>query len=258
MGVPHHLIGTVSPFESYSVSRYVEDAASACDDIISRGAVPIIVGGTGLYIESLISGRDFSPRQEDGALRAELEARYDSLGGEIMLEKLAAYDTDRAKKLHPNDKKRIVRALEIAYLGDTISGHDERTKKLPARYEAKIIVLNYAERPELYDKIDRRVDKMLADGLVCEVRGLMDMGLTQEHTAMQAIGYKELSAALRGETALDEAVETVKRQSRRYAKRQISWCGRYSDALRVNWEPNKSPDFEKALRDSTKFFEEQV
>ncbi len=258
LGVPHHLIGTVSPFESYSVSRYVEDAARECDGILAKGAVPVIVGGTGLYIESLISGRDFSSREEDGRIRAELEAQYDSLGGEKMLERLAAFDRERAEKLHPNDKKRIVRALEIAYLGDTISGHDERTKKLPARYEAKFIVLNYAERAELYKKIDTRVDKMMADGLVDEVRGLLDMGLTEEHTAMQAIGYKEICAALRGECTISEAVETVKRQSRRYAKRQISWCGRYEDALRINWEPNKSPDFEKALRDSTKFFSEQV
>lgn len=257
-GVPHHLIGTVSPFENYSVSRYVEDASRACDGILSRGGTPVIVGGTGLYIESLISGRDFSARQEDGALRAELEAQYDDLGGEAMLKLLARYDGPRAIKLHPNDKKRIVRALEIARLGDTISGHDERTLSAPPRYSAKYIVLNYLDRSDLYTKIDLRVDKMVQKGLLDEVNFLIKMGLTPDMTAMQAIGYKEICAAITGEMTVEEAIDTVKRQSRRYAKRQISWCNRYPAALRINWPHDTEPDFEYALRVSTEFFTQRV
>ncbi len=250
-GVPHYMIDVVSPFESYSVSRYVEEAAAACDDILRRGRTPFIVGGTGLYIESLISGRDFEGRPEDGRLREELAARYDELGGEKLLEELAAADPERAKKLHPNDKKRIVRALEIAKCGGSISEHDLETKKRPPRYDAKTIVLGFADRADLYDRIDRRVDRMMERGLAEEVERLLRMGLTPRHTAMQAIGYKEICAALTGESPLDEAVETVKRESRRYAKRQISWCKRYDSALHLNFE--KEPDFEKAVFLSTNF-----
>lgn len=250
-GVPHHMIDLISPFEEYSVSRYVEDAAGVCEDILSRGKTPVIVGGTGLYIESLVSGWDFERRPGDMALRADLEARYDALGGGRLLEELAETDPERAAKLHPNDKKRIVRALEIARTGGNISAHDLETKKRPPRYETRTIVLGYADRAVLYERIDRRVDKMMERGLVAEVEKLLRMGLTPRHTAMQAIGYKEICAALRGECALADAVETVKRESRRYAKRQVSWCKRYEGRLDLIFE--KEPDFEKAVALSTNF-----
>ncbi len=254
-GVPHHLVGTVSPFEDYSVSRYVQDAGRVCDDILRRGRTPIIVGGTGLYIESLIAGRDFAPGG-GGELRRELEESYDALGGEAMLALLGESDPERAAKLHPNDKKRIVRALEIARSGGSISEHDELTRAAPPRYDARYIVLGFEDRAELYKRIDRRVDIMVERGLVEEVRGLLEMGLGPGSTAMQAIGYKEIAAALAGETSLDEAVETVKLRSRRYAKRQISWCARYSPALRIAFK--KTPDFVEALHRSTDFFRELV
>ena len=253
-GVPHHIIAVASPFENYSVSRYVEDATRCCEDVFARGRTPVLVGGTGLYIESLLSGRDFAPMPENTERRGELSAQYDELGGEKMLERLAERDPERARKLHPNDKKRIVRALEISESGRTISGHDERTRALPPRYAARTIVLDFEDRQALYDRIDRRVELMLERGLVDEVRRLLAMGLTRGHTAMQAIGYKEIAAALEGRLTMAEAVETVKRESRRYAKRQISWCKRYEDALRVNWK--NTPDFEEALRASTKFWGE--
>ncbi len=250
-GVPHHMLDCVSPFEAYSVSRYVEDAAKCCEDILRRGRTPVIVGGTGLYIESLISGRDFCAAPEDRALREALGREYDEAGGEAMLQRLAAYDPDRAQKLHPNDKKRVVRALEIALAGGSISEHDRRTREAEPRFDAKYIVLGYQNRQDLYDRIDARVDGMLEAGLIGEVQSLLDMGLTPAHTAMQAIGYKEICGALEGKMTLPEAVETVKRESRRYAKRQISWCGRYTGALRIDFE--KTPDFEKARRISTDF-----
>ncbi len=250
-GVPHHMIDVASPFEAYSVSLYVLNAARVCEDILERGKLPIIVGGTGLYIESLISGRDFAARPEDSALREELSEKYDRLGGEAMLSELSKLDPARASKLHPNDKKRIVRALEIARCGGSISDHDEETKRLPPRFDARYIITDFESRADLYERIDRRVDLMLERGLVSEVEGLLRMGLTPAHTAMQAIGYKEICAALRGECGMEEAVESVKRESRRYAKRQISWCKRYPDPLKICF--NKTPDFEKAVALSTEF-----
>lgn len=254
-GIPHHMIDVASPFERYSVAMYVEAAARCCDDILSRKKVPIIVGGTGLYIESLILGRDFAPMDEESPLRRQLEEEYDRLGGEEMLKILSEKDPVRAQKLHPNDKKRIVRALESCASGVSITDHDAKTQQTPPRYNAKIVVLGYEERERLYAGINRRVDVMMEKGLVSEVEKLLGMGLTEGHTAMQAIGYKEIIAALRGETSLDEAAELVKQGSRRYAKRQISWCTRYKDALRINWE--EKPNMSRAVQASTFFFRER-
>lgn len=254
-GIPHHMISVASPFSQYSVAQYVADAGKCVDDVLLRGKVPILVGGTGLYIESLILGRDFGDGGADYGLRDGLSAEYDALGGEKMLEKLREYDPERAEKLHPNDKKRIIRALESAMSGQTITEHDALTRAVPPRYNAKIIVLGFEERQTLYDRINRRVDLMMARGLEAEVRKLLDMGLTGSHTAMQAIGYKELVRAVSGEISVPEAVEEIKQGSRRYAKRQISWCARYKDALRINWK--NSPELSLGLRNSTIFWEER-
>lgn len=251
-GVPHHMLSVASPFVKYSAAEYVTAAGEVVDDILRRGKLPIIVGGTGLYIESLVLGRTFAPREEDDALRAKLMAEYDELGGEAMLEKLREKDPRRAEKLHPNDKKRVVRALEAAHFGVNISDHDDMTKAQPPRYDARYIVLGYEERAELYRRIDDRVDEMMEQGLEAEVRKLFSMGLGREHTAMQAIGYKEMAAYLAGESTLEDAVEKIKLGSRRYAKRQISWCTRYGDALRINWK--NTPDVPEALRLSTEFW----
>lgn len=250
-GVPHHMLSVASPFEPYSVSLYVQEAGKVCEDILSRGKIPVLVGGTGLYIESLISGRDFAPKPADETLRRELEERYDALGGGALLSELAETDPERAEKLHPNDKKRIVRALEIAASGESISAHDEATQKAPPRFNARVIVLNFADRADLYARIDRRVDEMMDRGLLEEVKTLLSLGLTPQHTAMQAIGYKELCAAVEGKCTVHDAINTIKRESRRYAKRQISWCRRYTDALRIDF--TNPPDFEKALAASTDF-----
>ena len=210
------------------------------------------MGGTGLYIDSLVSGRDFAQTQEDKTLREELNAEYDRAGGEETLRRLAAVDPERAAKLHPSDKRRIVRALEIYRLtGMTITAHDELTRALPPRYEAARIILGYAERSALYERIDARVDAMIGEGLFAEVEALLASGLSADCTAMQAIGYKEPAAALRGEMSREEAVGLIKRQSRRYAKRQLTWFSRAENALRIEWD--KTPDFEAALRLSTKF-----
>lgn len=251
--VPHHMIDVANPEEDYSVSRYVEQAAACCEDIFSRGRLPIIVGGTGLYIDSLLSGRDFAAREEgDARLRAALDDEYDRLGGDAMLERLRAFDPERAEKLHPSDRRRIVRAIEIYTLtGVTITAHDRQTRALPPRYDAARIVLGYADRAALYKRIDERVDKMAEDGLFDEVKGLISQGISDSCTAMQAIGYKETAAALRGECSREDALNAVKQNSRRYAKRQITWFRRWEDALRINWL--FAPDFDRARRLSTEF-----
>lgn len=248
-GVRHHMLGVASPFEPYSVSRYVEEASRCIDGVLSRGKQVFLVGGTGLYIESLISGREFA-KIDDGGMRNELSEMYDTLGGEEMLRRLSACDPETATRLHPNDKKRIVRALEVLSLtGKPISEHDKETKSIPKRYDALKIALNFEDRAELYRRIDLRVDKMMEQGLLKEVNTLIENGVPRDSTAMQAIGYKELADSLDGKYSLDEAVSHIKQESRRYAKRQLSWFRRDPELHWIEWK--KEPDFEFALQHST-------
>ena len=236
LGVPHHMLDIVSPFEKYSVARYVCDATQCIDDIINRGKQPILVGGTGLYIDSLINGREFSVRA-DNNLRHSLEAEYDTLGAEVMLDKLRDVDLARAARLHPNDKKRIIRALEVHHMsGKTISQHDTETKAHPPRYKALKFALTFADRDDLYTRINKRVDNMLSLGLEIEVRNLLDMGVPLDSTAMQAIGYKEIAAALSGECNMETAVLAIKQSSRRYAKRQLTWLRRDNSIRWIAWD----------------------
>lgn len=247
-GVPHHLVGFLDPKEPYSVGRYVEDASAAVEDIMARGKLPIIVGGTLLYIDSLLRGRDFTPL--DPELRASLEAEYDALGGEAMLERLRAVDPKTP--LHPNDKKRVVRALEIFELtGKSKTESDELSRLAPPRWPFVKIALDFSDRADLYARIDARVDAMFEAGLVAETEALLAAGVDERATSMQAIGYKELVPALRGETDLETAKEDIKRASRRYAKRQLSWLRGDADVKWTVWE--KAPDFERAAAVSTEF-----
>ena len=248
----HHMLDVAEPWENYSVARYVEEAARCCEDILSRGKLPILVGGTGLYIDSLVSGRDFADNDGDAGLRDRLSAEYDALGGGEMLLRLKSVDPERAEKLHPGDKRRIVRALEIFQLtGLTITEHDRRTRALPPRYDAARIFLNYEDRADLSARNDRRVDKMAEQGLFAEVQSLLDEGLSARCTAMQAIGYKEPAMALKGEISREEAVALIKQNSRRYAKRQLTWFSREESALPIRW--GHEPDFEQARRLSTEY-----
>jgi tRNA dimethylallyltransferase len=252
-GVPHHMLDVISPFENYSVSRYVSDAALCIDGILGRGKVPVVVGGTGLYIESLISGREFAALGDE-SIRCALSARYDSLGGEAMLNVLRDVDKLTAVRLHSNDKKRIVRALEIyTVTGKTISEHDERTRKTPPRYEACVIALSFTDRGELYERINQRVDTMLEKGLLDEVKMLINMGLTRAYSAMQAIGYKELAGVILDNEKLETAVDCIKMESRRYAKRQLSWFRRDKSIRWIMWE--KKPDFDNGLQISTEYLD---
>lgn len=251
-GVPHHLIDVAEPWENWSAARYVEAAGAACRDILARGRLPIVVGGTGLYIDSLVRGLGFAAVDETGETRRELEERYDEIGGAAMLRELSQLDPERAAKLHPRDKKRVVRAYEVYLLtGRTMTELDEASRLRPPDFDAAYIILGWASREEMYARTDARVDEMVSLGLFEEVRRLLDAGLGEGCTAMQAIGYKEAAAALRGDCSREEAIETIKRETRRYAKRQLTWLRRREGALRIDWQGE--PDFASAVRDSTEY-----
>ncbi len=254
-GIPHHMIDVADPEEDFSVARYVELASACVDDILARGKLPIVAGGTGLYVDSLLSGRTFAAFSPESALRKELEAELAERGGEAMLEELSRVDPEAAARLHPNDHKRIVRALEVyRSTGKTISEHNRETQALPPRYEALTIGLNFQDRADLWARIDARVDQMAADGLEREGRELLSSGLSPRCTAMQAIGYKEFVAAVEGDMTWREAEELVKLRSRQYAKRQLTWFRRSRDTHWLLWE--KNPNFGNARQRSTELLEE--
>ena len=236
--VPHHMLDVAEPWENYSVARYVSDAKEAVLDIASRGKLPVIAGGTGLYVDSRLSGRECSESPGDSGLREKLNLEYDRLGGE----KMASVDPERAGKLSANDRKRIVRALEIYSLtGKTITEHDEQTKLTPRPYRVFKVFLNSEDRNVLYSRIDERVDLMFEEGLLNEVKALLDEGVSPECTSMQAIGYKETALAIAGKCSLEEARDAIKQGSRRYAKRQLTWFNRYTDAFRLDLGGSPDP-----------------
>jgi len=255
-GVPHHMLDVARPGEDYSVSRYVEEATACVEDILSRGKLPIVCGGTGLYIDGLIRGTDYQPAGTDSGLRERLEGEWEVQGAEAMMARLAAVDPDSAARLHLSDKRRILRALEV-YLstGETITVHNARTKQIPPRYEALMIGLNTEPRQILYDRIDRRVGVMLEQGLLQEVQSLLDAGLL-EGTAAQAIGYKELLAYFRGEMSLEDAADLIRQKSRNYAKRQLTWFRRDE---RVKWIVYNTPEAAQAvLQEATEYLTQNL
>ena len=225
-GIPHHMIDICEPDEDFSVSRYCTLAEQALEEIRSRGKTAIIAGGTGLYMDSLIRGNDFAPFPSTGQ-RQRLEERADDEGMEHMLAELQAIDPQSAARLHLKDRKRILRALEVYYeTGETITAHNLKTQQQPPKYQPLWLGLDFENRQDLYDRIDLRVSVMLQNGLIREIRDLLDSGIAPSCTAMQAIGYKEFIAALSGEITLEEAADQVRQSSRRYAKRQLTWFRR--------------------------------
>ena len=223
-GIPHHMIDVAEPDEDFSVSRYCAMAAPIVDDIVARGKTAIIAGGTGLYMDSLIRGNDFAPFPSTG-VRERLEAEADEVGLPAMLTQLRQIDPDTADRV--SDRKRILRALEV-YLetGETITEHNRKTRLIPPKYTPLWLGLDFADRGELYRRIDKRVDIMLEMGLMKEIRSLLDSGIPEKCTAMQAIGYKEFVNALEGKETVQQAAEEVKKASRHYAKRQLTWFRR--------------------------------
>jgi tRNA dimethylallyltransferase len=229
-GIVHHMLDIIDPAEEYSAARYAADAAACADDIIRRGMTPIVVGGTGLYIDALLGSRSFEDEPDTSEIRAELER----LESAELYAKLGETDPERAAKLHINDRKRVIRALEIFIsTGETATARDARAAARPARYDAVKIGLEWQNREELYARINARVDAMFAAGLEDEARYVRT--LNPGRTASQAIGYKELFRYFDGLCSLDEAREDIKRESRRYAKRQLTWLRRDKD---IKWMDN--------------------
>ena len=223
-GIVHHMIDVAEPWEDFSVSKYCDMAAPIVDDIVARGKTAIIAGGTGLYMDSLIKGNDFAPVPATG-VREKLEAKAAEVGFEAMLEELRVIDPESADRI--KDVRRVIRALEVYYeTGITMTEHNRRTQEIPPRYSPLWIGLDFAERSELYRRIDLRVGIMLEMGLIQEIKDLLASGIPEKCTAMQAIGYKEFVAALKGECTVEEAADQVRMFSRRYAKRQLTWLRR--------------------------------
>lgn len=231
-GVRHWMLDVADPCESYSVSRYVEQADACVQSILTRGKAVVLVGGTGLYIDSLIAGRSFAPYPRTG-VREALEAQVRAEGIEPLYAELRRIDPESAASIHPANVKRVIRALEVwRETGTTLSAHNRATQALPPKYRPIWLGLDYADRAVLYERIDRRVDEMFARGLTDEVRWLLASGVPQSATALQAIGYKELLRVLRGETDEDTARTQIRLATRHYAKRQRTWFYRNPE---VHW-----------------------
>ena len=242
--VPHHMIDIISPKEAYSVSDYCRDAKKISEEIFQRGKNVILVGGTGLYADSFIRDIDFSlDGEKDLNLRCELEDFAKKFGADALHKRLCEIDPKSGETIHPNNIKRVIRAIEYFTLtGETIWEHNERTRKKSSPYDYLYIGLT-REREELYERIDKRVDLMLDSGLMGEVMNLYRQGLSSEHTSMQALGYKELFWYIRGLATMEESVRILKRDSRRYAKRQLTWFRKNPD---INWiNLSHTPDGEE-------------
>ena len=230
-GVPHHLVEFLPYGSSYTVADYVKAAREKIEDITSRGKLPIIVGGTGLYINSLINNVEFVEQETDILLRERITQEFENLGGEKMLERLERIDPIAASKLHANDKRRIIRAFEIyESTGNTKTFNDELSIKNESPYKCCMIGISYCDREKLYERINTRVDLMIENGLLTEARVAFEKNLGGG--AVQAIGHKEFFDYFKGVLSYDESVENLKRSTRRYAKRQLTWFNKDS---RINW-----------------------
>ena len=238
-GVPHHLIDVLEPEEEFNVVRFQQLAKAAMEEIYAKGKIPILVGGTGFYIQAILYDIDFTENEENTQIRAELEALAEEKGAEALHKMLLEVDPESARQIHANNVKRVIRALEFYRLtGSKISEHNEEQRQKESPYNAAYFVLN-DERAKLYERIDYRVDVMLEDGLVMEVQALIDKGYTRGMVSMQGLGYKEILAYLEGELTLEEAVYILKRDTRHFAKRQLTWFKRERDVIWLN-----KPDFQ--------------
>lgn len=231
-GIPHHMMDILDPAEDYSVGRYVAQADVCVQKILARGKPVFVVGGTGLYVDSLMAGRQFAPFPQTGR-REELTHLVETRGIEPLMEQLRAVDPEAAATIHPSNTKRVIRALEV-YLetGKTITQHNRETAALPPKYRPVWLGLDFENREALYARIDQRVEEMFDQGLREEVEALLRRGVPTSATAMQAIGYKELCACLRGEETLEAAKAQIQQGSRRYAKRQLTWFRRNPE---IHW-----------------------
>lgn len=256
-GVPHHLIDVLEPTEAFNVVVFQKLAKEAMREIYERGRIPILVGGTGFYIQAVLYDIDFTENDEDASLRSELEGLARREGPEILYEKLKAVDPDACKSIHAHNVKRVIRALEFyEKTGQRISEHNEIQRQNISPYRFAYFVLN-DRREEIYKRIDIRVDQMMAAGLVEEVRQLKGMGCTKDMVSMQGLGYKEILRYLEGELTLEEAVYLIKRDTRHFAKRQLTWFRREKDVIwmeKGNFDQcgqNVLDQMQEILRDKT-------
>ncbi len=246
-GVPHHLVDFLDPGEPFSLADYLEAARQTIRKIASKGKIPLLVGGTGLYINSVIDGIELGEGGSDPAFREMLRQKAKRYGNVFLVQMLAEFDPDSAKRLHPNNVGRIIRAIEIYHLtGKTMTAHIEDSRRKDSPYRLCYLGIQFSRRQILYDRIDQRVDQMVAAGLVEEVFEASKQSLS---TAAQAIGYKELLPYFSGECSLQDAIAQIKQSSRRYAKRQLSWFRRDD---RIVW---LYPDREDILKKSLEHIE---
>lgn len=251
-GIPHHMVGVADPAENWSAARYVRAADACVQDILRRGRLPVLVGGTGLYLDALIRGTDFAAGSQGGEIRQALQRRAQTEGIEVLLEELRRIDPQAAAKLHPRDEKRIIRALEVwQETGQTITEHDRWERQRPPKYDALYIGLDFIDRQDLRDRIDRRVDSMVAGGLLAEVKTLLASGLPREATALQAIGYKQFLPVAEKKAIAETAIEEVKLRSRQYAKRQLTWLRRNPEIFWVRW--GHELNFPEGLQKATEY-----
>ena len=222
-GIPHHMIGVVDPHVRYSAASFKRDAEKAIDDILARGKLPVLAGGTGLYISSIIYDMDFAAVPDHAGIRDEL----DGLDNGELYDRLTEADPEAASRIHPNNRKKIIRAIEAATAGIKVKDFSESHIRND-KYDPVMLCLTM-DRTKLYDRINRRVDMMFDSGLVDEVRSLTEMGLRYEDISMKGIGYKEVIEYLEGKTDLETAVDNVKKNTRHYAKRQFTWLKQYDD-----------------------------
>lgn len=233
-GVPHYLVDVLDPTEDFHVVRFQEMAKDALNRIYENGHIPILVGGTGFYIQALLYDIDFSENNEDMSYRHELEEIAASYGAEYLHDMLLKVDEKSAEDIHYNNVKRVIRALEYFHqTGSKISEHNEKERQKESPYNYLYFVLN-DERKNLYDRIDKRVDQMMEEGLEAEVRLLKEKGCNRNMVSMQGLGYKEVLDYLDGKCTLAEAVYTIKRDTRHFAKRQITWFKRERDVIWIN------------------------
>ena len=254
-GIPHHMIGVIDPKESFSAAQYKERAIPIIEGILSRRKLPMVVGGTGLYLDSIIYDFDFAARpEEDESFRNSLYALAEEEGPEALFERLKELDPQAANRVHPNNIKRVVRAIESAKKGQGISDFS-RAREREMLYDPLIIGLTM-DREQLYDRINLRVDNLMDKGLLDEVKGLMEMGLTDKDYSMQGIGYKELIRYFNGEYDLDMAIYLIKRNSRHYAKRQLTWFKRYDN---IKWfDLSNLEKGEEILEDMTEWIKREL
>ncbi|MDF2887229.1 MAG: tRNA delta(2)-isopentenylpyrophosphate transferase [Lacrimispora sp.] len=246
-GIPHYLIDVLNPDEEFNVAVFQKLAKDAVNTIYSHGNIPIVTGGTGFYIQALLYDIDFTENGEDSSIREELEMMGREKGGDYLHELLHKIDPDSAGEIHPNNKKRVIRAIEFfRQTGEKISEHNRREREKSSPYDFLYYTVNM-DRDALYQRIDRRVDLMMEQGLVEEVKRLKKIGCTRNMVSMQGLGYKEILDYLQGDCTLDDAVYILKRDTRHFAKRQITWFKRERD-VRDLYLPDFDYDLERVLK----------